>query len=70
MIEKKCPKCGSRNYEIELKVTAYLLFIVEDGKVIPNGYDMDAGRSAAPRCYCDKCGHAWTPRNCDFVVDG
>lgn len=70
MIEKRCPKCGSANFALELKVTGYLLYIVENGKVIPNGCDMDAGSVLSTRCYCDDCGHAWSPRQCNFIVDG
>lgn len=70
MIVKKCPKCGSTSFALESKVTAYLLYIVEDGVMIPNGIDMDAGGVLSTRCTCYECGHKWVPRKCDFSIDG
>ena len=70
MIDKKCPKCGSRNFTMELKTTCYLLYIVENGKVMSNGIEMDAGRVLETKYCCGECGNKWVSGECDFVVDG
>lgn len=70
MIDKKCPKCDSRNFTMELKATCYLLYIVDNGKVISNGIEMDAGRVLETKCCCSECGYKWTSGEYNFVVDG
>lgn len=69
MTDKRCPKCGSRYFEIECKVTAYLFYIVSDGIVESNGGDMNGGKELSNTCYCDKCGHKWRPRNFNYTID-
>ena len=69
MTEKKCPKCGSRNFQItDYYVTGYI-YEVEDGKVIPDGAD-EGGEHVRTTCVCRECGHIWHPRNFDFSIDG
>lgn len=71
MTSKTCPKCGSRNFRVETKVYAYLLYTVIDGYVEPNGIDADGGGELSNLCICDECGHKWHPKvlNKDFVID-
>lgn len=70
MTNKKCPKCGSRSFEVEIKTVAYLFYIVEEGRVIPNGGDRDE-HELSHLCACSVCGHKWHPRklNEDFASD-
>lgn len=68
MTEKKCPKCGSRNYQIvDYYVTGYI-YEVEEGVVIAEGAD-DGGEHKRTDCYCRACGHVWHPRNFEYSVD-
>lgn len=69
MTTKKCPRCGSKDFLIECKVTAYLLYTVIDGIVEANGYDMDAGTELGNTCICSNCRHIWHPRNFDYTID-
>lgn len=69
MTDKKCPKCGSKNFQItDYSVTGYI-YQVEDGVVTGNGDDA-GGKHVRTICECAECGHVWYPRNFDFEVDG
>lgn len=39
MTDKKCPKCGSRNFQISDYYAVAYLYEVEDGVVIADGMD-------------------------------
>ena len=69
MTDKKCPKCGSRNFGITAKVTAYMLYTVIDGHVYPNGADYDDSDTLSETCICDQCGHRWHPKNHEYTID-
>ena len=71
MTNKKCPKCGSRNFSVTTKVYAYLFYMVTDGEIKANGVDVDNGGELSNVCTCDECGHRWHPKNLniDFVID-
>lgn len=69
MTDKKCPKCGSKDFSIECKVTAYLLYTVIDGIVEANGCDMDAGDELSNTCICSNCKHIWHPRKFNYTID-
>lgn len=68
MTDKKCPKCGSRNFQIvDYDVVGYI-FEVEDGRVIADGQD-DGGEHVRTICLCRECGHEWHPRKFYFEID-
>lgn len=68
MTDKRCPKCGSRNFQIiDYDVVGYI-YDVEDGKVIADGQD-DGGEHVRTTCICRECGHEWHPRNFNFEID-
>ena len=68
MTDKKCPKCGSRNFQIvDYCITGYI-YEVEDGVVIANGVD-DGGDRVKTSCVCRECNHCWHPKKMDFVID-
>lgn len=68
MINKKCPKCGSRYFQIVDYYVVGYIYEVEDGKVIAEGQD-DGGKHVRINCYCRECHHEWHPRKCDYVID-
>lgn len=68
MIDKKCPKCGSRNFQlIDYYVVGYI-YEVEDGRVIAEGQDDDVDH-VRTTCVCRECGHQWHPKNVNFEID-
>lgn len=67
---KRCPKCGSRSFQVvDHYITGYIYEVV-DGHVIGDGAD-DGGAHIKTDCYCRQCGHRWHPRNLDedFRID-
>lgn len=70
MTNKKCPKCGSGNFQVvDYQIRAYM-YEVEDGYVTADGVDEDSDH-VRTNCVCRECGHVWHPRrlNDDFVID-
>ena len=70
MTEKKCPKCGSQNFQVvDYYVTGYI-YEVANGIVTAEGTD-DGGNHVRTNCVCRKCGHIWHPKNLDknFAID-
>lgn len=70
MTNKKCPKCGSKSFQVtDYFVTGYI-YEVEDGYVTAEGQD-DGGIHVCTTCVCRECGHQWHPKkfNDDFVID-
>ncbi len=70
MINKKCPKCGSRNFQLVDYYVAGYIYEVTDGVVEADGQD-EGGRHVKTTCVCRQCGHQWHPRlkNNDFSID-
>ena len=68
MISKRCPVCGSRDFQIADYFVVGYIYEVEDGYVTAEGAD-DGGRNVKSVCFCRKCGHSWHPRNLEFVID-
>lgn len=68
MTDKKCPKCGSRNFQIVDYYVAGYIYEVEDGKVIAEGQD-DGNEHVRTSCVCRECGHEWHPRNFNYEID-
>lgn len=68
MIDKKCPKCGSKSFQLVDYCKVGYIYSVEDGKVMPDGQD-DSSDHISTTCSCNECGHIWHPRNLDFEID-
>ena len=68
MTDKKCPKCGSKNFQITDYWGTGYIYEVEDGVVHGEGSD-DGGEHIRTNCVCRECGHEWHPRNFDYSVD-
>lgn len=58
---KKCPKCGSRNFQIVDYCSTPLLYECEDGVITANGQG-DSGELLKRVCICRECETQWTPR--------
>lgn len=68
MIDKKCPKCGSTDFQIvDYYITGYI-YEVENGYVMGDGVD-DGGKHVKTVCTCRKCGYCWHPRKIEFTID-
>lgn len=68
MIDKRCPKCGSRYFQlVDYYVVGYI-YEVEDGRVIAEGQD-DGGEHVRTNCVCRDCDHQWHPRKMDYEID-
>lgn len=69
MINKNCPKCGSRNFQlVDYCVTAYI-YEVNEGRVIADGAGDDGGEHVRTTCVCRECKHQWHPKNLEFEID-
>lgn len=69
MTDKKCPRCGSRYFQIADCCTTEYLYEVENGKVIADGEDNDFQKRIKVTCYCRSCNHVWHPRNFTYEID-
>lgn len=68
MIDKKCPKCGSRYFQIVDYYVVGYIFEVEDGRVIAEGQD-DGGEHVRTTCVCHDCGSQWHPKKMNYEID-
>lgn len=68
MTDKVCPRCKSNDYTFTLEGRASLFFIVDEGKVIPNGGE-GLSTTECITCTCGKCGHVWHPRKFTYEID-
>ena len=68
MTDKRCPKCGSRTFQIFDCYVQELLYEVENGVVEAFG-EGDGGEHIRTECVCRKCGHSWHPRNFNYTID-
>ena len=57
----KCPKCGSRSFDLLETFTEVEIRRVRNG-VVSNESCHDVGPLISTECDCDKCGHHWFPR--------
>ena len=68
MTEKKCPKCGSRSFQItDYYVTGYIYEVV-DGFITAEGAD-DGGQHIKTSCRCRNCDYLWHPRKFEYNID-
>lgn len=68
MTEKKCPKCGSRHFQINDYYTRPYIYEVTDGIVVADGVGEEADH-VRTHCVCRYCGHKWTPRLFNYTID-
>ena len=68
MTNKKCPKCGSRSFQICDEWVNDLIYEVTEGVVVAEGAG-SGGEHIRTTCYCRKCGHIWHPRNFHYTID-
>lgn len=68
---KKCPKCGSKNFQVVAYSIVGYIYEVEDGRVIADGQDDGDSKDVRVNCVCRECEHQWHPKrlNDDFVID-
>lgn len=69
MIDKKCPKCGSKSFQLIDSYVADYIFEVEDGRVIADGMDDVGGEHVRALCVCRECSHQWHPKNLTYTID-
>ena len=69
MTNKKCPRCGSKNFQIVDYYVQGFIYEVVDGVVTADGAD-DGGQHVRTTCFCRDCGHLWHPRKFDYEIDG
>lgn len=69
MTEKKCPKCGSRTFQIVDYYVRGYIYEVTDGYVEAEGEDDDGGEHVRTVCVCRKCDYEWHPRNMEYTID-
>lgn len=68
MTEKKCPKCGSRNFQINDYYTRPYIYEVTDGYVEAEG-EGEESEHVRTNCVCRNCKHQWHPKNFDYYID-
>ena len=68
MINKKCPKCGSRNFQINDYYARAYIYEVTDGYVEAEGVGEEA-EHVRTNCVCRNCNHQWSPKNFDYSID-
>ena len=68
MTTKKCPKCGSKNFQITDYYIRGYIFEVEEGTVHANGENEDA-EHVRTNCFCRKCHHLWHPKKFNYTID-
>lgn len=68
MIDKKCPQCGSRYFQIVDYYAVGYIYEVEDGRVIAEGQD-DGGEHVRTTCVCRDCGRQWHPKKMNYEID-
>lgn len=68
MIEKRCPRCGSKDFQLVDYFVVGYIFEVQDGVVSADGQD-DGGERVRTTCVCRNCDHQWHPKNLDYTID-
>ena len=68
MTEKKCPKCGSRDFQITDYYTRPYIYEVEGGIVTADGIGEESDHVRTV-CVCRNCDHLWHPRNFEYSID-
>lgn len=71
MTTKKCPKCGSNNFQISDYYAIAYLYEVINGVVVADGMEDTCGLNDHIRtiCVCRECGHQWNPRKLEYTID-
>ena len=68
MTNKKCPNCGSNNFQINDYYTRAYIYEVKDGVVEADGIGEES-EYVRTICACRSCGYVWRPRKMEFVID-
>lgn len=68
MTNYRCPKCGSRTFQIVDECVQELMYEVEDGIVEAMGAG-DGGEHIRTTCTCRNCNYSWHPRKLMYVID-
>ena len=68
MTYKKCPKCGSSNFQIVDYYVVGYIYEVTDGFVEAEGQD-NGDEHVRTICDCRECNHQWHPRNFGYTID-
>lgn len=68
MTDKKCPRCGSRTFQIVEYAVQELIYEVTDGYVEAYG-EGDGGDHIKTTCHCKECDHFWHPRKFNYIID-
>jgi Zn finger protein HypA/HybF involved in hydrogenase expression len=69
MTNKRCPKCGGRNFQIcDYYAVAYL-YEVTNGFVEADGMDDEFPEKIRTVCVCRDCGHQWNPKKLEYEID-
>lgn len=64
--KKKCPKCGSKDFQVDEYVEITNKYTAEGGIITFEGTS-DFGDTKAIYCKCHKCGYTWHPRRDLFI---
>ena len=68
MIKKKCPKCGSRNFQlVDYYVVGYNYEVIS-GCVNADGQG-EWTEHVKTTCLCRQCDYLWHPRSLTFTID-
>jgi Zn finger protein HypA/HybF involved in hydrogenase expression len=68
MTDKKCPKCGSRNFQISDYFTRAYIYEVKDGIVEAEGIGEES-EHVRTICVCRDCNHQWHPKRFEYSID-
>lgn len=63
---KRCPKCGSRNFQIADTCAVDYLYECRDGIITANGQG-DGCDQIKRTCFCLECEHSWHPKGDIFA---
>ena len=59
--DKKCPKCGCKNFQITDYCRVGYLYECRNGVIEADG-QCDSCDRISIECYCRNCGHSWHPK--------
>lgn len=68
MTTAKCPKCGSRNFQVIDYYSTPYLYEVTNGTVTADGTGDDTTH-VKTICVCRQCKRRWHPRNFEITID-
>ncbi|MBR1525067.1 MAG: hypothetical protein IJ640_00205 [Prevotella sp.] len=66
---KRCPRCGSRSFQVDAVCETTYIYQVEDGIVTPDGMDNDGMTPIRTICTCNRCNYHWHPKKYDDAIE-